>query len=86
MWRVGNGRRIRLGEDLWEGKGEEYKLSKPVLIQLRAQRIHMLVDVQAQQLQQKGRAGWKSTQDMSLEGEDAEEWNRYVNELVASFL
>ena len=37
-----------LGEDPWEGVGEDYKLIESVLTQLKAQRIHKLVDVQAQ--------------------------------------
>ena len=76
--RIGNGKSLRLGEDPWEGAGEDYKLSESVLTQLKAQRIHKLVDVQAQHPQQKGRAGWKDAQELRLGGEDAEEWSKYV--------
>ena len=61
-------------------------MSDYLIIQLRAQRIHVLAYAQAQQPQQRGRAGWKSSQDLGLDGEEAGEWNRYMSKLVTSFV
>ena len=41
-WRIGNRRTVRIGEDPWVGEGEQYRLSKPVILQLRAHMITVL--------------------------------------------
>ena len=48
-WKIGNGKRARIGENLCEREGEEYMLSYNLIIHLRAQTIHVLYDAQSQQ-------------------------------------
>ena len=54
-------------------------------MQLRGWRIIVLVDAQEQQPHNKGRIGWKTSQDIGLAEEGEEEWNRFLNKLVARF-
>ena len=49
MWKIGNGKRDIIGENLWEREGEEYMLSYNLIIHLRAQTIQVLYDAQSQQ-------------------------------------
>ena len=42
VWRIKNRRRVRIGEDPWVEEGEEYRLSKTTILQLRAHRITIL--------------------------------------------
>ena len=47
-WRIGNRRRVRIGEDPWVGEGEEYRLSETIILQLRAHRITVLDGAETQ--------------------------------------
>ena len=35
IWKVGNGRSVQVGIDLWIGCNERYRLSEPLVISLR---------------------------------------------------
>ena len=41
-WLVGNGRKIRVGEDPWSGEGERYKLLEGLVSKLRSLGIYNL--------------------------------------------
>ena len=84
-WRVGNKKSIRIGKDPWIGVGKNYKLVRPLLIQLKSQRINKLADAESQHPQLREREGWKDVESLSLSGGEAEECNSYVNMLVAIF-
>ena len=60
-WRIGNGTRVKVGEDPWVGPGEEYRLSDQVIQHLRIHRITFLADVQAQRPHIRGRMGLKTS-------------------------
>jgi hypothetical protein len=45
IWRVGNGKNLRLGKDSWEGSGNAFNLSVESMTVLQSKGIYYLWDV-----------------------------------------
>lgn len=41
--RIGNGRKVWIGEDLWVGENDDYRLSKGLILSLHSQEIFSLL-------------------------------------------
>ena len=67
------------------GSGENYKLTPSLIQNLRTTRIITIADVCKDQ-RIRGRNQWKNAQDIGLRGSHAEEWNKYLNLLVANHI
>jgi hypothetical protein len=66
VWRIGNGEKVRLGEDPWLGAGNNYKLSPPLLLFLKNKNLRFLSDLNTGFPQIRGRLGWKSAISLDL--------------------
>jgi hypothetical protein len=85
-WKVGDGRMVRLGEDLWVGSGNRFNLSTPLIVALRARGLHTLADACAKLPQLRGRAGWKSVTLLDLTADLAQEWDDFLELLCGSYV
>jgi hypothetical protein len=85
-WRIGNGRSVRVGEDPWEGFDNNHRLSEGLLRRLHAQSIFSLKDATNPGMNVTGGTIWKSTIDLNLEEDLAEEWSTYVTSLKQGFI
>jgi hypothetical protein len=45
VWKIGDGKKVRVGEDPWLGAGNYFRLSPPLIQSLRNNNIHSLHDV-----------------------------------------
>jgi hypothetical protein len=45
VWHIGNGEKVRLGEDPWLGAGNNYKLAHPLLMFLKDKNTRFLSDL-----------------------------------------
>jgi hypothetical protein len=75
VWKVGNGKNIRIGDDPWLGAGKDCKFLDLMFESLRNQNVDSLSDDRAIIPQPRGRTGWKSTNTLELSGGLAKEWN-----------
>ena len=75
-WLVGNGRKIRVGEDPWLGVGERYKISEGLVSKLRSLGIYNLNQAYSTSLQRE--TLWKSSEQLGLEEGIREEWEEYI--------
>jgi hypothetical protein len=48
VWKVGNGKKVRIGEDPWLGAGDAFHLSESLVWSLHETGIYSLVDAKAQ--------------------------------------
>ena len=62
---VGNGRKIKVGEDPWSGAGERYKLSEGLVLKLRSLGIYNLNQSCSTFLQRE--TLWKNSEQLGLE-------------------
>ena len=65
-WKIGDGRRMHIGQDPWEGSGEDYRLLDQLISQLTTKRIRTLAEEKSHHPQTRGRTGWKTSQDLGL--------------------
>jgi hypothetical protein len=66
VWCIGNGEKVRLGEDLWLGVGNNYKLSPPLLLFLKDKNLCFLSDLNTGYPHIRGRLGWKNANSLDL--------------------
>jgi hypothetical protein len=71
MWRVGNGRSIRLGEDPWLGSKNDFRFSESLLQATHSADIFSLEDAKSQTPQPSWRQGWNSAENLGLDRADA---------------
>ena len=76
---VGNGKKIKVGDDPWSGLGERYKHLKP-----RSLGIYNLNQFCSTSLQRE--TLWKSSKQLGLEEGPREEWEEYVTMLKSNFI
>jgi hypothetical protein len=84
VWKPGNGRDIRIGVDPLVGSHTYFKLSRNLILVLKAQGIEFLAQAGNLDLENTRHSRWKKAEDLGLEGEQIEEWNNYVKGLVGS--
>lgn len=66
---------IHIGEDMWSDVGQSYKLSAPLIQNLRDQ--HILHDTSVGITQLKGRLGWKDEASLGLTEDMETKWNSF---------
>jgi ribonuclease HI len=84
IWKPGNGREIRIGVDPMIGSHTYYKLSRNLILALKAQGIEFLAQAGFQGAASTRLPRWKKARDLGLEGDLIDEWNNYVKGLVGS--
>jgi len=86
IWRIGNGEKVRLGEESWLGDGNNYKLFPPVLHFLKTKNLRVLSDLNNGYPHIQGRMGWKSAHSLDLPEALQEEWNSYISLLCENVI
>lgn len=86
VWRIGNGREVRLGEDLWIGVGEGYQHSDVLFSVLHDQGMFFLSDAQSNNPYGVGANKWKSNDDLGISNVLVEEWKRFFSSLCENFM
>jgi hypothetical protein len=59
VWKIGDEKKFRVGEDPWLGPGKNFRLSPPLILSLRNKNIHSLHDTCIGFPQPQGRVGGK---------------------------
>jgi hypothetical protein len=59
VWKIGDGSRVRVGEDPWLGVGDNFRLLEPLHQLLRIQNVITLRDASVGNPQPRGWEGWK---------------------------
>jgi hypothetical protein len=86
LWCVGNGMKVRLGEDPWVGSGNGFKFPKNMLNNIHSNGIIYLKDASIADLDRAVRSEWKTTEMMDLHGEEVDIWRDYVATLNSNFI
>jgi hypothetical protein len=73
VWRIGNGRKICIGEEPWVRADEDYKLSKEVRKFLARKFVFSLWDSRVLDLVHMGRSRWKTKNELGLIGYQSKE-------------
>jgi hypothetical protein len=84
VWKPGNGRDIRIGADPMVGSHSYYKLSRNLILTLKAQGIEFLAQAGSSDLEVSNHTSWKKDETLGLEGEQKEEWTNFIKGLVGS--
>jgi len=84
VWKRGSGRAIRIGSDPLVGSHIFFKLSKNVILKLKAQGIEYLAQVRSSEGEDISGSRWKKAEALGLIGDQKEDWNKYVKGLVSS--
>jgi hypothetical protein len=84
VWKPGNGRDIRIGADPMVGAHTYFKLSRNLILALKAQGVEYLAQAGIIDMEVTRHTNWKKVETLGLEGEQKEEWNNYVKGLVGS--
>jgi len=84
VWKSGNGRDIRIGTDPMVGSYTYYKLSRNLILKLKAQGIKFLAQARTSEVEDTTYTSWKKADSLGMEGEQKEEWNNIVKGLVGS--
>jgi hypothetical protein len=82
VWKPGNGRDIRLRDDPLVGAHTYFKLSRNLILSLKAQGIEFIAQTGTLDLEGTRHTSWKKAEDLGLEEEQKDEWNNYVKGLV----
>jgi len=80
-WDVGNGGRLRIGEDPWVGCEQQHILPRPLIEQLRDRGIFYLSQLVVPNLDRPWAQSWRHVDSLGLEDQDARELDRYIREL-----
>ena len=80
-WRVGNGQQFIIGKDPWAGCGMSHLLSDPLKNFLQREGLTFLSQVADQASTTFWNQGWMSGIDIGVQGNLAEEWDRYTQAL-----
>jgi hypothetical protein len=83
---MGNGRKVRIGQDPWMGADEEFQISNILIRNLHEADIFSLADGKSQPPQVFNRLGWKLENELGLEGDEVAEWHRYFGKLCSNFI
>jgi hypothetical protein len=84
VWKLGNGRDIRIGVDPMVGLHTFYKLSRNVILTLKAQGIDYLAQEGTNVLEGLIFTRWKKEESLGMEGGLKDEWKNYIKGLVSS--
>jgi hypothetical protein len=84
-WSVGNGKQVRIGEDLWLGSGNAFKFPVSMINKLHNQGVFSLKEASIEDLDRIGRSDWKSVEMLELEGVEVDIWKTYVATLKIKF-
>lgn len=77
-WKIGRGTRTKLGEDLWVGACDNYRISQDLRRVLYNIGFSILANVGIQRAQDRWTQQWMSMEDLGLNGELAEEWTTFT--------
>jgi hypothetical protein len=79
VWKIGDKKKVRVGEDPWLGAGNYFRLSLPLILSLRNKNIDSLHDTCIGFPQTQGCAGWKDATTLGLPEALHDEWNSYFS-------
>ena len=85
-WQVGDGRRIRIGQDPWVGSGDNFRFLVTLISQLKEKGISTLADASSYTDRNQRGTVWKTSQEVELTKNDAPVWNSYINQLRTNFV
>jgi hypothetical protein len=74
IWRLGNGKSIRIGEDMWDGVGNTFKFSDYLVLVLCNNGIFYLWEVKYPGHDLTGWSEWILKKVLGLDGEKYVEW------------
>jgi hypothetical protein len=86
VWKIGNGRNVRLGEDPWLGAGDNFRLSEPLVQFLKNLNLFHLHDIHLGDPQLRGSLGWRDSVSLGLPQEFHVEWDSYISRLCENFI
>lgn len=81
VWKVGNGRKLQIGEDPWLGCKRQHILLDHTIHELRKKGFYMLNQLPDPLRSIPWGQAWKSNLSLGLEGEDAIKLSRYYYDL-----
>lgn len=85
VWKVGKGNRVRLGVDPWVGCGKNYRLSENLVNILGEKGYFTLSKVAHHDCTTIWNQEWKPANVIGLIGEEATEWEGYIDSLKVSY-
>jgi hypothetical protein len=77
VWNPWNGRAIRIGTDPMVGSHTYYKLSRNLILKLKAQGIEFLAQARTSEVEDMTYTRWKKDESLGLERDQKEEWNNF---------
>jgi hypothetical protein len=75
VWKIGDEKKVRVGEDPWLGAGNSFRLSMPLILSLRNKNIIYLHNTCISFPEPQGRAGWKDMTTLDILEALHDEWN-----------
>jgi hypothetical protein len=86
MWKVGNGKKVHVGEDPWIGAGDKFHLSPLLILALKEKNVCSLFYASIGAPHLRGHLGWKDAYMLDLPEELQDEWESYVKLLCENFI
>jgi hypothetical protein len=86
FWKVGNGKRVHIGEDTWFSVDPSFNLSRECIEALYDQGVYSLWDENIADKNFLGKSSWKSTSDFLLTCNLTIEWKKYVENIFERFI
>ena len=83
-WKVGNGRSVRVGIDLWLGCNGNYRLSEPLVHSLRQHGVYFLYQLVSPIQANRWSQSWRPASEFELTNREEAELNMYIGALKFS--
>ena len=84
VWRIGNGRMVRIGIDPWVGCGGDRVLPEELRLHLEARGCHYIADIEDQENSSLWHQGWISAQRLEIYADLQVIWGGYIRRLRVS--
>ena len=81
VWRIGNGRRVRLGIDPWVGCGRDRVLPEEMRLHLVTRGCLFITDIEDQENSSLWHQGWISAQRLDIHDDLQEAWEGFIRQL-----
>ena len=84
MWKVKNGNKIRVVEDLWSSCGEGFKLINHMIQSLKERDYYKLSSVANPEITTIWSQEWMTARFIGLKGVEADIWEDYIARIMIS--